>query len=187
MSIAQALRIENKLNALNEILNGNISEENFNLLNDDWTLEDRCKDALNYWHLSNLDLSQKMDTLSGGQKTKVFLAGISIHQYELVLLDEPSNHLDIFGRQLLYDYIQSTESTLVIVSHRKLLNLLDTVCELNSNGIKVYGGDYDFYKEQKQIEINALNQDIQQGKGLEKIKRNNETWNVKENWTHEQK
>jgi len=58
-----------------------------------------------------------MDTLSGGQKTKVFLAGISIHQYELFLLDEPSNHLDIFGRQLLYDYIQSTESTLVIVSH----------------------------------------------------------------------
>jgi len=37
LSIAQALRIENKLNALNEILNGNISEENFNLLNDDWT------------------------------------------------------------------------------------------------------------------------------------------------------
>lgn len=172
LSIAQALRIENKLNALNEILNGNISEENFNLLNDDWTLEDRCKDALNYWHLSNLDLSQKMDTLSGGQKTKVFLAGISIHQYELVLLDEPSNHLDIFGRQLLYDYIQSTESTLVIVSHdRKLLNLLDTVCELNSNGIKVYGGDYDFYKEQKQIEINALNQDIQsKEKDLKKAK-----------------
>lgn len=172
LSIAQALRIENKLNALNEILNGNISEENFNLLNDDWTLEDRCKDALNYWHLSNLDLFQKMDTLSGGQKTKVFLAGISIHQYELVLLDEPSNHLDIFGRQLLYDYIQSTESTLVIVSHdRKLLNLLDTVCELNSNGIKVYGGDYDFYKEQKQIEINALNQDIQsKEKDLKKAK-----------------
>lgn len=72
----------------------------------------------------------------------------------------------------MYDYIQSTESTLVIVSHdRKLLNLLDTVCELNSNGIKVYGGDYDFYKEQKQIEINALNQDIQsKEKDLKKAK-----------------
>ena len=149
-----------------------MSEDNFNSLNDDWTIEDRCKDALKYWHLSNLDLSQKMETLSGGQKTKVFLAGISIHQYELVLLDEPSNHLDIFGRQLLYDFIQSTESTLVIVSHdRKLLNLLDTVCELNSNGIKVYGGDYDFYKEQKQIEINALNQNIQsKEKDLKKAK-----------------
>ena len=68
--------IEDKLNALKEILKGNTSEENLNLLNDDWTIEDRCKEALNYWQLNNLDLSQKMETLSGGQKTKVFLAGI---------------------------------------------------------------------------------------------------------------
>ena len=72
LNIAQALLIEDKLNALKEILNGNTSEENFNLLNDDWTIEDRCKEALNYWQLDDLDLSQKMETLSGGQKTKVF-------------------------------------------------------------------------------------------------------------------
>lgn len=172
LNIAQALLIENKLNALKEILNGNTSEENFNLLNDDWTIEDRCKEALNYWQLDDLDLSQKMETLSGGQKTKVFLAGISIHQPELVLLDEPSNHLDVSGRQLLYDFIQATKGSLIVVSHdRKLLNLLDTVCELSKQGIKVYGGNYDFYKEQKQIENNALNQDIQsKEKALRKAK-----------------
>lgn len=162
LTIAHALRIEEKLNALTEILNGNPSEDNFNILNDDWTIEDRCNEALESWQLSDLDLSQEMETLSGGQKTKVFLAGISVHQPELVLLDEPSNHLDIAGRQLLYDFIQSTKSTLMIVSHdRKLLNLLDTVCELNKNEIKVYGGNYDFYEEQKKIESNALSQDIQ--------------------------
>ena len=172
LNIAQALLIEDKLNALKEILNGNTSEENFNLLNDDWTIEDRCKEALNYWQLDDLDLSQKMETLSGGQKTKVFLAGISIHQPELVLLDEPSNHLDVSGRQLLYDFIQATKGALIVVSHdRKLLNLLDAVCELSKQGIKVYGGNYDFYKEQKQIENNALNQDIQsKEKALRKAK-----------------
>ena len=172
LNIAQALLIEDKLNALKEILNGNTSEENFNLLNDDWTIEDRCKEALNYWQLDDLDLSQKMETLSGGQKTKVFLAGISIHQPELVLLDEPSNHLDVSGRQLLYDFIQATKGSLIVVSHdRKLLNLLDTVCELSKQGIKVYSGNYDFYKEQKQIENNALNQDIQsKEKALRKAK-----------------
>ncbi|MEJ5053672.1 ATP-binding cassette domain-containing protein [Sphingobacterium sp. MYb382] len=110
--------------------------------------------------------------MSGGQKTKVFLAGITIHQSELILLDEPSNHLDILGRQLLYDFIQSTKYSLIIISHdRKLLNLLDTVCELNKNGIKVYGGNYDFYKEQKKIDANALNQDIQsKEKELKKAK-----------------
>ena len=138
LTIAQALRIENKLNALKAILNGNTSEENFNLLNDDWTIEDRCNEALSYWQLNDLDLTQKMEALSGGQKTKVFLAGLSIHQPELILLDEPSNHLDIVSRQLLYDFFQNTKSTLIIVSHdRKLLNLLDTVCELNKYGIKV--------------------------------------------------
>ena len=172
LTIAEALKIEQKFNALKEILSGNVSEENYALLNDDWTIEERCNHALQYWQLTDLDLSQKMETLSGGQKTKVFLAGISIHQPEIVLLDEPSNHLDISGRKLLYDFISSTKSTLILVSHdRKLLNLLDIVCELNKNEIKVYGGNYDFYKEQKKIENNALNQDIlSKEKALRKAK-----------------
>jgi ATPase subunit of ABC transporter with duplicated ATPase domains len=171
-TIGQALRIENKLNALNEILNGNITEENYALLDDDWTIEERCNEALNNWQLSDLDLNQKMETLSGGQKTKVFLAGISLHQPELVLLDEPSNHLDISGIQLLYDFIQSTKSTLIVVSHdRKLLNLLDTICELGKRGMIIYGGNYDFYAEQKQIEKNALNHHLQsKEKALRKAK-----------------
>lgn len=172
LTIAEALKIDKKLNALKEILNGNTSEENFNLLDDDWTIEDRWNDALQHWQLTDLDLSQKMEGLSGGQKTKVFLAGISIHQPELIVLDEPSNHLDIATRQLLYDFIKTTKSTLIVVSHdRKLLNLLDTVCELNKHGIKVYGGNYDFYKEQKQLENKALSQDIQsKEKALRKAK-----------------
>lgn len=172
LTIAEALRIDQKLNALQEILNGNASEENFNTLHDDWTVEERCKTALNYWQLSDIELSQKMGSLSGGQKTKVFLAGISIHQPELVLLDEPSNHLDTPGRQLLYDFVKTSKNTLIIVSHdRTLLNSLHTIFELNNNGIKVYGGSYDFYKEQKQIEQHALNQDIQsKEKALRKAK-----------------
>ena len=72
---------------------------------------------------------------------------------KFILLDEPSNHLDATGRQLLYNFIQSTKSTLVIVSHdRKLLNLLNKVAELSKNAIKVYGGNYEFYTAQKQIE-----------------------------------
>ncbi len=172
LTIASALRIEDKLNALKEILDGNTSEENFNLLGDDWTIEDRCREALSQWRMIGLDLSQKMTALSGGQKMKVLLAGISIHRPELVLLDEPSNHLDTSGRQLLYDFIHSTKSTLIVVSHdRTLLNLLGTVCELGRQGIKVYGGSYDFYKEQKQIESNALSQDIHSNeKALRKAK-----------------
>jgi ATPase subunit of ABC transporter with duplicated ATPase domains len=172
LTIAQALRIEDKLIILHEILGGHVTEGNLTLLNDDWTIEERCREALQYWHLNDLNLAQKMGTLSGGQKTKVFLAGISIHQPDTVLFDEPSNHLDIAGRQLLYNFIESRSCTMILVSHdRTLLNLLDKVYELSKRGITVYGGNYEFYKEQKEIESNALNEDVRsKGKALRKAR-----------------
>ena len=81
---------------------------------------------------------------------------------ELVLLDEPSNHLDVSGRQLLYSFIKSTKSTLIVVSHdRELLNLLNTIHELGSRGITTYGGNYTFYQQQKLSEKASLAHDIQ--------------------------
>ncbi|QNF33210.1 ABC-F family ATP-binding cassette domain-containing protein [Adhaeribacter swui] len=172
LRIAQALKIEEKLTAFYQILEGDVTETNLAMLNDDWTLEERCTEALAYWGLAALDLNQPMQTLSGGQKTKVFLAGIFIHQPELILLDEPSNHLDTSGRQLLYKFIQSSSSTLLVISHdQKLLNLLNPVLELSKRGITVYGGNYDFYAEQKTIESQALNQDVRsKEKALRKAK-----------------
>ncbi|PBJ15724.1 ABC-F family ATP-binding cassette domain-containing protein [Flavobacterium sp. ACN6] len=172
LTIVEALHIKDKIKSLKAILEGDVSEENLELLNDDWTIEERCQEALSYWKLQNLDLNQKMETLSGGQKTKVFLAGIMIHEPELVLLDEPSNHLDFEGRTLLYDFIKSTSSSLLIVSHdRTLLNILNKTLEMSKNGISVYGGNYDFYSEQKKIENNALEQDVQsKEKALRKAK-----------------
>lgn len=162
LTVAQALRIDDKLRALKEILDGNVTEQNLTTLNDDWTIEERCAAALAQWQLTGLNLNQKLDDLSGGQKTKVFLAGISIHQPELVLLDEPSNHLDLSGRELLYNFIRSISGTLIVVSHdRKLLNQVGTICELTRSAITSFGGNYEFYQEQKKVSANALQQDIQ--------------------------
>lgn len=160
-SIAKALQVEGKLKALNEILDGRMTTENMVLLNDDWAVEERCKNALAHWNLEGLDLAQKMGSLSGGQKTKVFLAGIRIHRPEIVLLDEPSNHLDLWSRKRLYDDLASATNTLVVVSHDKtLLNLPERVFELDKRGITVYGGNYDFYVAQKKLESEALKQDL---------------------------
>lgn len=160
-TVAQALGVADKIIALREILAGNVTDVHMTTLDDDWTIEERCEEAFAYWQLHDIDLMQPMHMLSGGQKTKIFLAGITIHQPELVLLDEPSNHLDIRARRLLYDYVSTTGHALVIVSHdRTLLNLLDTVCELSKRGITVYGGNYEFYAEQKMIAGEALSQDV---------------------------
>ncbi|CAL1517462.1 ribosomal protection-like ABC-F family protein [Chitinophaga sp. MM2321] len=171
-TVAQALQVADKLQALKEILDGHVTDANLTLLDDDWAIEERCREAFMHWKLNALDLTQKMETLSGGQKTSVFLAGIMIHRPEIVLLDEPSNHLDTLSRSILYDYITSTTNTLVVVSHdRTILNLPDTVYELSKRGITVYGGNYDFYITQKMIESDALNQDLKsKEKALRKAK-----------------
>lgn len=156
-TIAQALNIDCKIKALHAILAGDASVENFTLLDDDWGIEERYNAALSSWGLSEFDLSREMSTLSGGEKTKVFLAGISIHSPSVLLMDEPSNHLDKKGRALLYDFIKSYKSTLLVVSHdRTLLNMLDDTYELFSDKVEVYGGNYDFYKEVKEQKLQAL-------------------------------
>lgn len=170
-TIAQALGIDTKLTALKAILHGDVTEQYLEALNDDWAIEERCHEALSHWGL-DADLYTKIGRLSGGQKTKVFLSGIWIHQPAFVLLDEPGNHLDTAGRNILYNYISTSRHTLAVVSHDKtLLNLLSTVCELNASGITVYGGNYDFYSEQLAIEKNALNNDLKnKEKALRKAK-----------------
>lgn len=172
LSVAEALQVADKLRALKAITEGDAAIENFSILDDDWGIEERCHDALARWGLEGVDIDRPMSTLSGGQKTKVFLAGIAIHEPEIVLMDEPSNHLDKGSRALLYDYIQEANSALVVVSHdRMLLNLLNTVGELSSNGMTTYGGNYEFYAEQKAIAAHALTEDLRsKEKALRKAK-----------------
>ena len=93
LNVAQALGAENKLKALQEIMDGNMTDKNLAILDDDWTIEERCKEALLQWQLGHLDLAQKMDTLSGGQKTKVFLAGIAVNNPGIVLLEIGRAHV----------------------------------------------------------------------------------------------
>jgi ATPase subunit of ABC transporter with duplicated ATPase domains len=171
LTVSEALHIDTKRKALNSILQGDVSEENLAALDNDWTIEERCREAFSYWNL-NVALDDNMSTLSGGQKSKVFLAGIHIHQPEIVLMDEPSNHLDAESRSILYKYITTTNHSLVVVSHdRTLLNLLDITYELNKHGVTLYGGNYDFYSEQKQIEREALQHELKsKEKALRKAK-----------------
>ena len=163
LTIAQALRIERKQQALHAILSGDASNENFVILDDDWNIEERSIAALDLWGLGQFTLSYPMNLLSGGEKTRVFLAGMDIHHPSVILMDEPTNHLDSSGRQRLYDWVEKYRSTLLVVSHdRTLLNLLPEICELEKHQINYYGGNYEFYKEQKTLMQEALQQRIEE-------------------------
>ncbi len=162
-TIAQALGISHKLSALHAILNGDTAEAHFNTLNDDWTVEERTQAALDSWGLGGIPLSRPMEGLSGGEKTRIFLAGMELHNPTAILLDEPTNHLDADGRERLYNLIRRTSATVLVISHdRTLLNLLPAICELSSQGLTYYSGNYDFYKEQKTLQQNALTQQLEE-------------------------
>src|SRR5690606_2501160 len=131
-------------------------------LNDEWDIEERASYALQEWGMGDFALSYPLSSLSGGQKVKVFLAGISLHQPDLILMDEPSNHLDLSSRNKLYDLIEDSNASMLIVSHdRTLLNLLDMTAELSPKGIQRFGGNYVEFAEQKDVEKNALDQQLQ--------------------------
>ncbi len=160
LTIAQALQIDSKRQALHAILAGDASTENLTLLDDDWNIEERSVAALDSWGIGH-PLSYPLHLLSGGEKTRVFLAGMNIHTPSVILMDEPTNHLDSSGRQRLYDWVEKWRSTLLAVSHdRTLLNLLPEICELEKHQITYYGGNYEFYKEQKALMQEALQQRI---------------------------
>ncbi|MDR2534144.1 MAG: ATP-binding cassette domain-containing protein [Tannerellaceae bacterium] len=156
-TIAAALQVERKFQALREILAGNTSADNFAALDDDWNLEERCMEALSEWGVYPTSISSRFENLSGGEKMKIILAGIKIHNPAIALLDEPTNHLDAAGRNLLYERIEASRATMIIVSHdRALLEMLSPVCELGPKGIDIYGGNYTFFREQKEAKNNAF-------------------------------
>lgn len=156
-TIAQALGIGGKLEAIKAIEGGDSSPHNFDIVGEDWDILAQAKAALSKWGVSQFDVEHSFHTLSGGERVKVLLAGITLHNPELVLLDEPTNHLDYSSRETLYEYIKETTATLVIVTHdRTLLNLLTDIYELEGGEIRVYSGNYEFYVEQKELERGAL-------------------------------
>lgn len=162
VSVCQALGVAPKVEALHAIYAGSEDHFHYEILDDDWDIEARCQMALDEWGLANFSLTSPIDSLSGGEKSKLFLAGMLIHKPSIILLDEPTNHLDRTARQQLYSFVRTTKAAVVVVSHDvTLLNLVDDTYELSSRGLRHYGGCYDHYREQKDTETSALKQQVE--------------------------
>lgn len=106
---------------------------------------------------TSLDLSLSIAQLSGGELTKLFLAIGLYQQPNILLLDEPTNHIDYRALAELHHCVRQFEGAVVAVSHKPffLNQVTDTTWELTPDGLTVYGGNFSFYREQKQTELAA--------------------------------
>lgn len=97
------------------------------------------------------------DSKSGGEQQMFALMRAFESNADILLLDEPTNNLDTDAKQVFFNQLNSYPNGVVTVSHdRELLQQMDKIIELQNGKLKVYGGNYDFYLEQKQIETDNI-------------------------------
>nr|WP_246208671.1 ABC-F family ATP-binding cassette domain-containing protein [Anaerotalea alkaliphila] len=118
---------------------------------DGYSYRSLVKGVLNGLGFYEEDYGRKLETLSGGQKTRLALGRLLVRTPDLLLLDEPTNHLDIDATRWLEGFLSGYRKTLVVVSHDRYF--LDQVTrktiEIEHGAAKVYSGNYSFYAAAK--------------------------------------
>ena len=134
--------------ALHAIEAGETGEDVYAAVGDDWDVEERARAWLDRLGLDHLSLDDRVERLSGGETILVALAALFLRRPDIMLLDEPTNNLDLEARKRLYDAVASWTGVMVIVSHdRELLGLVDQVADLSGGQIRIYGGNLDAYDD----------------------------------------
>lgn len=155
-TVSDILGITKKLNALEKVMEGVGTNHDLTILNDDWELKENTIELLKKAGLEHLEFDRKISSLSGGETSKLFFTSLLTKKPDLALMDEPTNHLDAEAREFLYGFIKDYPGKLLVVSHdRQLLRLMDEIVEIRKNKVEVYGGNFEFYRKQRDIEKQA--------------------------------
>lgn len=116
-----------------------------------YQMESDIRSVLHGLRFSHYDYNTPINSLSGGQKTRLALGKLLLTKPDLLILDEPTNHLDIDTLSWLEGYLQSYPGAILIVSHDRyfLDKVVNQVMELSRTSIKKYTGNYSKYLVQK--------------------------------------
>jgi ATP-binding cassette subfamily F protein 3 len=122
---------------------------------DGYRYESRAREALLTLGLADADFDLPTGVLSGGQKKLVGLAKLLAAGADLLLLDEPDNHLDLAGKAYLERFIITFPGTVVIVSHDRYLldETVSLIAEVEDHRLTVYQGNYSAYAVEKQLRL----------------------------------
>ncbi len=120
-------------------------------------LPEKARGFLGRFLFSGDDVFKPIGDLSGGERSRVALAKLTLEGANFLLLDEPTTHLDIASQEVLEEVLSDFNGTILIVSHdRYLINALATqVWAIEDGELRVYDGNYSDYEEQKRKEQGA--------------------------------
>jgi ATP-binding cassette subfamily F protein 3 len=123
--------------------------------------------------------NRPLDSYSGGWKMRVALASLLFSEPDLLLLDEPSNHLDLEATLWLENFLKAYPAMMVVISHERdlLNNVVDTILHLEGGKVTMYTGGYDSFEQQRaeraaQLAAAKASQDAQRAKLQDYIARN---------------
>jgi ATPase subunit of ABC transporter with duplicated ATPase domains len=147
-SVSDLLGITAAVRALHAIEAGQADTGAFAAVGDDWDVEERARAWLDRLSLARLGLDDRVERLSGGETVLVSLAALFLRRPDIILLDEPTNNLDLDARSRLYEAVASWTGVMVIVSHdRELLGFMDQIADLSGGAVRIYGGNLESYEE----------------------------------------
>ena len=155
--------MEERLNALEQQMSASTGEELekvtnlYTALSHDfklkggYALRSEVTGILKGLGFSEEEFDKKVNTLSGGQKTRVALSRLLLTKPELAILDEPTNHLDVAGIEWLEVFLKNYPGAVLIVSHDRyfLDRVVDKVVELENGVSRVFTGNYSVYAKKK--------------------------------------
>ena len=114
----------------------------------------RLRDILGAFLFRGEDIEKKVKVLSGGERSRLAMARLMLEPYNLLILDEPTNHMDMRSKDILKDALQKYDGTVVVVSHdREFLDgLVDRIYEFRDGGVREYIGDIWYFLEKRKVE-----------------------------------
>ncbi|WP_182418324.1 ATP-binding cassette domain-containing protein [Bartonella sp. HY038] len=185
-TLADLFGLGDDLRMLEKIKNGELLSFDSDKIN--WTALEDFHDLLQKSTINNRNFDTLASDLSGGEIIRASLIGLFCAAYPLILLDEPSNNLDIEARDFLIQQLTQNplivqKSIIVIASHdRQLLEHMDTINELSSTGLYQVSGNYSVYYHDRMQRLAKIETDVHQAevdlknvknKGIKLIERQN--------------
>ena len=114
----------------------------------------RLRDILGAFLFRGEDIDKKVKVLSGGERSRLAMARLMLEPYNLLILDEPTNHMDMRSKDILKSALQKYDGTVIVVSHdREFLDgLVEKIYEFRDGGVKEYLGGIYYFLEKRKVE-----------------------------------